>query len=89
MNCRYSSHSVIGQQHQYLIFVQIESVVVADACMPSGAPVDLTRVRIDPAAVDPLARLGAGFFSRITNVAKAPVGIRKPLQRSSLNGSQE
>jgi flavin reductase (DIM6/NTAB) family NADH-FMN oxidoreductase RutF len=77
MNCRYFSHSVIGQQHQYLIFVQIESVVVADECMPSGAPADLSRVRIDPAAVDPLARLGAGFFSRIANVTKAPVAGQK------------
>lgn len=80
MNCRYSSHSIVGEQRQYLVFVEIESIVVAEACMPESAPtapIELNRVRIDPVAVDPLARLGAGFFARIADVTKAPAPPQK------------
>lgn len=66
MACELYQQQSIGDAAQTLIFGKIIQLYIDD----SVVNVDNQRISIDPAAVSPLARLGAGQFADITHIRR-------------------
>jgi flavin reductase (DIM6/NTAB) family NADH-FMN oxidoreductase RutF len=65
----FESH-VLGPRRQLVLYLEIKRVVLSSGVCALHA--DGQGTRIDPLALDPLARLGAGLYGRVGGVTKAP-----------------
>ena len=65
---------VVGAARQHVFYLELKRAVLAqDVIAPGSARTDTSRSapRLDPSALDPLARLGASFYGRLADFVKA------------------
>jgi flavin reductase (DIM6/NTAB) family NADH-FMN oxidoreductase RutF len=65
MACRYAQHIEIGPDRQAVIFGEIKQLYVADEVIEILGE---GQFAIDPVEIDPLARLGRRYYSRLGDI---------------------